>query len=90
MAGTPRPFWNTEMNSSWSMAIEIASRSLRARSLAPPTTGSSMLKPMYITVGATEVLSRMPLAISSLRLTSPCPPICTAWSKLSDDTPEAS
>ena len=33
----------------------------------------------------------LPLAtISSLRLTSPCPPIWTAWSKLSEDTPEAS
>ncbi len=36
------------MNSSWSIAIEIAWRSLRARSESPPTTGSSMLKPMYM------------------------------------------
>jgi len=34
------------MNSSWLTAIEIAWRSLRARSLVPPTTGSSMLNPM--------------------------------------------
>ena len=43
MPGMPRPFWKIEMNSSQSTAIEIAWRSLRARSDSPPTTGSRKL-----------------------------------------------
>jgi hypothetical protein len=42
----PRPFMKIEMNSSWSMAIDSAWRSLVGCSARPPTTGSSMLKPM--------------------------------------------
>ena len=40
----PRPFWKMLMNSSKSTAIEIACRSLRARSLKPPTDESRKLK----------------------------------------------
>ena len=51
----PRPLAKMEMNSSKSTAIEIARRSLVARSLDPPTTGSSQLNPMYEVEVATEV-----------------------------------
>ena len=62
------------MNSSWSMAIEMAWRSLRARSESPPTTGSSMLKPMYMMLVATEVCSWMPcFSIAGVSCASPLP-----------------
>ena len=45
-AGMPRPLAKIEMNSSWSIAIATAWRSLACVSASPPTTGSSRLKPM--------------------------------------------
>ena len=49
------------------------------------------MKPMYMVEVDTEVLSRMPCrCISSVRVTSPPLPTCTAWSKESDEIPEAS
>jgi hypothetical protein len=44
-ATMPRPFRKIERYSSISTAIEIAWRSVRARSEVPPTTGSFMLNP---------------------------------------------
>jgi hypothetical protein len=46
---------------------------------------------MYMVEVDTEVCSRMPCTLmSSLRLTSPVWPNCTAWSKESELMPEAS
>ena len=72
------------MNSSQSMAMAMAWRSLRVRSDEPPTTPSSQLTPRYRIVVSTEVRRRMPLfCISSVSPTSPSTDTRTAWSKVS-------
>jgi hypothetical protein len=79
-----------------STAIEIACRSLRARAApappcAPPTTGSSQLKPTYSSEVATEVRRSMPRRrISGVSAASPPADTRTAWSKLSEPMPELS
>ena len=71
--------------------MESARRSLRARSDVPPSVGSSALKPMYMVEVETEVDRRMPCRVmSSVSVTSPLPATCTAWSKASEEIPDAS
>ncbi|MNC94718.1 hypothetical protein D3C83_116390 [compost metagenome] len=64
--------------------MAIAWRSLRERTLSPPTTSSSQLTPRYRMVTSGEVRSLIPFdAISAVRPTSPPTATRTAWSKVS-------